>query len=383
MKICQLCNSDFMLHHFFQPLMTALVAEGHEVVGVGADGPLLAKVRAAGLRVEVIPFQRSLNPLAHIAAFRELVRLFRRERFDLVHTHAPIASMVGRWAAWVAGVPRIVYTAHGFYFHERMPGWKRTAHIGLEWLAGRVTHVLFTENQEDAATARALGLCRGGVVEAIGNGADPTRFCPVAKDDPARAALRASLGVAPETPVIVVIGRLVAEKGYPELFQAMTRVEGAVLWVVGDRLPSDHAGSIDAAVAAVRADPGLSRRVQFLGYRADVPEVLGAADIFTLPSHREGMPRSIIEAMLAGLPVVATDIRGSREEVIDGATGFLVPVNDPAALGVALGRLAGDPALRRRLGEGGRARAVDLYDEAKVIARQLTRLGLFRSQPHH
>jgi glycosyltransferase involved in cell wall biosynthesis len=107
-----------------------------------------------------------------------------------------------------------------------------------------------------------------------------------------------------------------------------------------------------------------------------VPALLGAADIFTLPSHREGMPRSIIEAMMTGLPVVATDIRGSREEVVPEETGALVPVNDAAALARALNRLVADPPLRARWGAAGRARALALYDEAKVVARQLDLLGL-------
>ena len=101
-----------------------------------------------------------------------------------------------------------------------------------------------------------------------------------------------------------------------------------------------------------------------------------AVDIFTLPSHREGMPRSIIEAMMTGLPVVATDIRGSREEVVNGETGFLVPVRDAQALATALAGLADDGAFRWKIGSAGRARALDLYDEAKVINRQLERLRL-------
>ena len=120
----------------------------------------------------------------------------------------------------------------------------------------------------------------------------------------------------------------------------------------------------------------MRQRIKFLGYRTDIPELFSAADIFTLPSHREGMPRSIIEAMMAGLPVVATDIRGSREEVVPDETGLLVPVGDAEALAAALTRLSGEPVLRRRLGEAGRARALALYDEAQVIDRQVRRLGL-------
>jgi glycosyltransferase involved in cell wall biosynthesis len=167
----------------------------------------------------------------------------------------------------------------------------------------------------------------------------------------------------------------VAEKGYPELFAAMREVD-AELWVVGERLRSDHAASIDAAIDAVQRDPAWRSRMRFLGYRADVPELLRAADIFVLPSHREGMPRSIAEAMLSGLPVVATDIRGSSEEVAHGATGLLVPVANAGALGQALARLADDADLRARFGAAGLARARERFDETKIIARQLEILGL-------
>jgi glycosyltransferase involved in cell wall biosynthesis len=374
MKICQLCAVDFTLYHFLLPLMRAMRAEGHEVIGVCAPGALVERVRADGFRVETIPFERSFDPLAHARAYRALSTLFARERFDMVHVHTPIAALIGRLAAARRGVKRIVYTAHGFYFHDRMSRAAWSVFAGLEWLAGRVTDVLFTQAEEDAAIARRLGLCRGGTIVAIGNGSDPMRFHPAA-DDAARAALRARLGLAGPRVAIVCVARLVAEKGYPELLQAMRDLD-AELWIVGDRLASDHAGSIAADIAAVERDPALSARVRFLGYRADVPELLRAADVFVLPSHREGMPRSIIEAMLSGLPVVATDIRGAREEVVDGQTGLIVPVKDPASLGRALARLAGDAGLRARCAAAGLARARSLYVESDVIARQLKLLGL-------
>ncbi|MEZ5670768.1 MAG: glycosyltransferase family 4 protein [Alphaproteobacteria bacterium] len=372
MKIAQLCAVDFSLRHFLLPLMRALRDAGHEAVGICAEGPLLADVRAAGFRVETVPFERSFDLRAHRRAYRALLPLLARERFDIVHTHTPIASVIGRMAARKAAVPRIVYTAHGFYFHERMPGWKRAPFVALERYAGRMTDVLFTQSQEDAETARRLRLCRTGDVQAIGNGVDPATFGP----DPAvRARVRRDLGVGDDRPVIMMTGRLVAEKGYPELIAAMRAVDAA-LWIVGERLASDHASSVAAALAAAEADPVLRGRVRLLGDRKDVPDLLRGADIFTLPSHREGMPRSIIEAMMTGLAVVATDIRGSREEVVAEETGLLVPVGDADRLAAALARLAGDPALRARMGAAGRTRALDLYDEAKVIDRQLRHLGL-------
>ena len=152
----------------------------------------------------------------------------------------------------------------------------------------------------------------------------------------------------------------------------MRDVPGAELWVVGERLPSDHGADLEPLFDA----SGLGPRLRRLGYRADVADVLAAADIFTLPSHFEGLPMSVIEAMLTGLPVVATAIRGPREQVVDGNTGILVPPAAVAPLAAALQRLASDPALRARMGAAGRARAAALYDEAAVVARTLDLLGL-------
>jgi glycosyltransferase involved in cell wall biosynthesis len=373
-KIAQVCAVDFTLYHFLLPLMRGMRDAGHEVVGVCSDGPLLDAVRAEGFRIETVEIERSYNLLRHRRSAVALTDLFRREAFDLVHLHTPVASLVGRYAARRAQVPQIVYTAHGFYFHEHMPCLKRRLFITLEKAAGRWTDVLFTQAEEDAETARRLGLARRGApVQAIGNGVDPARFPPGAPE--IRRKIRAELGTQDDRVVIMMVGRLVAEKGYPELIEAMREVD-AELWVVGERLASDHAGGIDAALAAAESDPVLAERVRLLGYRQDVPALLQAADIFTLPSHREGMPRSIIEAMMTGLPVVATDIRGSREEVVPEETGLLVPVRAPAALAEALNRLVADAGLRRRWGASGRARALNLYDENAVVARQIGLLGL-------
>ena len=374
MKICQLCTVDFTLYHFLLPLMRGMRAAGHEVIGVCADGDLVSHVREAGFQVETLPLARSVNPWRAIQAAAGLHKMLRRERFDLIHVHTPAAAFVGRFAARFAGVPRIVYTAHGFYFHENMPWPKRWLFIVMEWLAGRLTDTLFTQAEEDAAAARRLGLCRTGDVLAIGNGSDPELFHP-STDADSRHQLRAGLGATDAQPVIVMIGRLVTEKGYPELVEAMRPLD-AQLWIVGDRLPSDHAGEIGDTLRIIEQDPELSAKIKLLDYRADVPDLLRAGDIFVLPSHREGMPRAIVEAMLSGLPVVATNIRGSRELVVDGETGILVPVSAAADLSAALQKLIADSVLRHDMGNAGLLRARERNDEAKVIDRQLQHLGL-------
>lgn len=367
MKVVELTNVDFSLCHFLLPLMRGIRARGHEVVGVCADGPLLADVRAEGFRVEAAPLVRRLSPIAQWRAFLALIVLLRRERPDLVHAHMPISGFLGRLAARMAGVPRVAYTCHGFLFNQPAPWPRRAAALLMEWLGGRMTTTLLTVSDEEAADARRLHIASGAT--SVRNGRDPALFHP---DPAARARIRASLGVGDEAVVIIAVSRLVRHKGYPELLAAMRDVADAVLWVVGERLSTDHGQDLDGLFVAAEA----TGRVRRLGYRTDVAALLAAADIFTLPSHFEGLPMSVIEAMLTGLPVVATAIRGPREQVVDGETGLLVPPATIAPLAAALNRLVADSGLRASMGAAGRARAVDRYDEAKIVARTLDLLGL-------
>src|ERR1039458_9409644 len=182
MKIIELTNVDFSLRHFLLPLMRGIRARGHEVVGVCAEGPLLAQVRAEGFRVVGLPFTRRVSPLAHLRAFLALVRLFRAERPDLVHAHMPISGFLARLAARCAGVPRIAYTCHGYLFNQPGSWSRRAAGLAMEWLAGRGTDVYLTVSQAEAADALRLHLSARATP--VGNGRDPAVFHP----DPASRA---------------------------------------------------------------------------------------------------------------------------------------------------------------------------------------------------
>ncbi len=364
MKIIQVTNVDFSLRHFLLPLMRGARARGHEVIGACAEGPLLAEVRQEGFRVVGLNLQRRISLAAQYRAYRELLALFRAEKPDLVHAHMPISGFLARVAARAAGVPRVAYTCHGFLFNQPGPWPRRAASLAMELAAGRLTDVFMTVSNEEAADARRLHIARAPI--AIGNGRDPAVFRP---DPEARARIRAALGVAADRVVVTALSRLVRHKGYPELLAAMRDVP-AELWVVGERLASDHGEDMEPYFAAADLGPRLRR----LGYRSDVAAVLAASDIFVLPSHFEGLPMSIIEAMLCGLPVVATAIRGPREQVVAGQTGILVPPRTVPDLARALSMLATDAAARERMGAAGRERAIALYDEAKVVARTLDAL---------
>lgn len=365
LKIIEVTNVDFSLRHFLLPLMRTLRAQGHEVIGVSAAGPLLADVRAEGLRVEALPLARSLSPAAQWRGFLALYRLFRAERPDLVHAHMPISGFLARAAARAAGVPRIAYTCHGFLFNQPGPWPRRALSLVLEFIAGLLTDVFLTVSAEEARDARRLRIARHPI--AVLNGRDPTIFRP---NPDARARLRAAMGVADSRVVIIAVSRLVRHKGYPELLTAMRGID-AELWVVGERLASDHGEDMAPYFARAEAAGIAVRR---LGYRSDVADLLAAADIFVLPSHFEGLPMSVIEAMLCALPVVATAIRGPREQVIDQETGLLVPRADAQSLHQALHTLATRPDLRAAYGSAGLARARQRFTEESVLRRTTTAL---------
>lgn len=368
MKILEVVNVDFSLVHFLLPLMRALRARGHEVVGVCADGRLLDGPRAEGFRIETPPLARSLDPVAQLRAYAALRDLIRRERPDLVHGHGPIAGLLARIAARRAGVPRIATTCHGFLFNQPGPWWRRTLALGLERATGRLAQTYITVSEAEAADARRLGIHPGAV--AVLNGRDPARFRP---DAATRALLRAEFGAGDGDCVILFVGRLVADKGIRELLAAMAATpDNAVLWIAGERLASDRGEDLEPHFA--RAAQRLGRRLVRLGYRADVARVMAAADVFCLPSYTEAMPMTAIEAMHVGLPVVGSAVGGLLEQVVEGETGLLVPRMDPGPLAAALSRLAADAALRSRMGEAGRRRAAERFDEATNISRTVALL---------
>ncbi len=375
MKVCQICAVDISHKILLAALNKSIVTAGHDLVLVSSPGPHFDTLKAEGYRVVSINIARNQNFFSHMKSVTELYRFMRRESFDLVHVHTPVAALLGRIAARLARVPLVVYTAHGFYFHENMPAPQRAFHQGLEKWAGRMTDFLFTQSAEDAATARDLKLLPADRILAIGNGVELRRFDPHCAGH-RRQETRRELGLPDSARVILSMGRLVREKGYGELFQALSKMKADALpdhhlLVVGSRLDSDRDDGLRAEIRRVEQDSDLKRRVHFLGQQEDIAGLLSASDIFVLPSHREGMPRSIIEAMASGLPVVATDIRGCREEVVAGTTGLLVPVGDVDALAAALAELVSDPEKARAMGAAGRQRAQALYDESAVVARQL------------
>lgn len=304
-------------------------------VAVGDDGFLVEALRAGGVDVRVVPaLQREIAPKADRAALADLRALIRSVRPALVHTHSSKAGILGRLAARLEGVPAL-HTAHAWSFSDGIDWRRKAMTVPVEALVGRVTDRFVVVSEADREVGTRWRVARPAQVRVVHNGVSDT-------------PLRAEPG-ATGPPRLTMVARLAAPKQPVLLLEAFAAVGGdAHLDLVGD---GPDRATVEAAVARL----GLSQRVTLLGNRRDVPDLLARSQVFALISRQEGFPLAILEAMRAGLPVIASDVGGVSEAVSDGVTGLLVPRDDRGALTAALQRLLGCPVTRREMGRAGRA----------------------------
>jgi glycogen(starch) synthase len=328
----------------------------------------------AGVRIHRIPSRRRRADRSSVVEMLAFLALSLPAAALLARRWRPDATIAffgvpGGPAGWLlkalSGVPYVVSLRGG-----DVPGFQYDGIALFHRLAGPVIGFLWRRAAAVVANSDGLaGLARRFApdvpVTVVPNGVDAALFRPAdAPSLPSSAPLR-----------LLVVGRLVRQKGVDLILEAMARTPVPLdLTVVGD-------GGVRPALEAQVAALGLGERVRFAGWleRTALPDAYRAADLFVFPSRDEGMPNVVLEAMASGLPVAATDIAGNRDLVVDGETGFLLPVDDVAALAAALERLAADPDLRRRMGAAGRARVVERFSWAAVAtAYRALALGVDR-----
>ena len=369
-RLIHVTTTDMSLDWLLGPQLEAFVEAGYEVIGASAPGPHVEAIEARGIRhVPLRHATRSMAPGRDVAASWELFRLFRDVRPDIVHTHNPKPGVYGRLAAAAARVPVIVNTVHGLYATPGDPIARRAVVYSLEWLASRVSDAELVQSAEDVGVLGSLGVPVTHLYN-LGNGIDLAHFDPASVASTERRDLRRSLGVGDEDVLVGAVGRLVAEKGYRELFAAHRELRSRdprVKLVIVGPADEDKSDALDPGLVARAEDAG----VRFLGHRTDMVELYAAMDLYVLASYREGFPRSAMEAAAMGLPVIATDIRGCRQVVDDGTTGVLVPERDPEALERAIEDLVADPDRRQAMGPAAREKALVEFDQDRVIALTL------------
>ena len=364
-RVAHVCTVDLTARFLLLPQLRRLRDEGYDVSVISAPGRWVADLEAEGIRhLAWASATRAWDPRADRRAYRELRDVLGRERFDVVHTHNPKPGVLGRIAARRAGVPVVVNTVHGLYATPEDRWAKRAAILTVEGYAARFSDLELYQSAEDLAWARREGVVPASRSALLGNGTDLGAFHPAAVPPARVSELREELGLGPHDIVIGTVGRLVDEKGFRELFEAIRAVPGPIRLLVAGSRDADKDDALSEADLAAAGD-----RVVLAGWRPDVRDLYAAMDVFVLASWREGLPRSAVEAAAMGRPLVLTDIRGCREVARHEREGLLVPPRDPAALAAAIGRLARDEGLRHSLGAAARTRAEERFDERAVMDR--------------
>lgn len=351
----------FFASHFW---VRALAAKqtGWRVILVARESEATARIRATGIEVIPVDFiRRRLNPFAELAFTLNLARIYRAQKPDLVHHIALKPIVLGGIAARLAGVKAIVNAPVGLgfvYASDKLLAkiLRPMVAFGLRLTLTPRNAVAVFENPDDMATLVQDGMARAEAVTLIrGAGVDIDKFRPTQE---------------PPGPIrIVLIARMIREKGVPEFVEAARLLKGRAEFILAGAPDEGNHNAITAAELRGWEAEGL---VHWLGPVKDIPGLLAGAHIACQPSsYREGLPKSALEAMAAGKPLVATDIPGCREAVVDGETGFLVPTRDPAALAAALSQLIDDPALRTRMGAAGRARVMTNFSDAIICGKTL------------
>lgn len=319
--------------------------------------------RLLGARVIFVPqLVREIRPVGDVRAFLALTRLFRSRHPDIVHTHSSKAGVLGRAAARAAGITSVVHSVHGFPFNDYQSWPVRQGYLLAEKLAARWTDRFIAVSRRNAEQGVALGIFDADSVRMIRSGFDIEAFAHA----PRLAEKRSEIGVPAGVPLVGTVACLKPQKAPLDFVDVCARVahskRDAHFIMVGD-------GVLRAAVESRVRAAKLTDRFHLLGWREDVAEILSQLSIFVLTSKWEGLPRAVLQARAARLPVVATAVDGTVEVIEDGVNGYLCPVGDIAALAARVTELLSDPVRTRAMGARARE-GLHEFDQEGMVREQ-------------
>lgn len=357
MKICHVITRMIVGGAQENTLLSCRGAQeaGHDVTLVtgpspGPEGELLKRVSCPGLKIVECPWLvREIAPLSDFKAFSHLKKLFRTERYDVVHTHSSKAGIVGRFAARAAGVPLVVHTIHGLAFHRYEKFWKNLLYIACERAAAPCGKRIYAVAQAMIDQSLAAGVGSPDQYKVVYSGMELDRFLH-AKPDP---ELRKKLGIPEDAVVLATLARLFPLKGYEQFLPVAVKL--------AKELPQIHCliignGTMMEEIREFIRKEGVESRFSFAGLVApgEVGNYLALASVLVHFSLREGLPRAAVQALASGKPVIAYALDGTPEVVIPGKTGYLLKPGDRAGAEAAIRELVANPALAAELGANGR-----------------------------
>lgn len=361
-KLCFVATIPAVVHAFLRGHIQA-AAEKYQVTVVcnSADEHLLEGLNA---RLVLLPIERKPSPWKDTLVLFQLFRLFRRERFDIVHSHMPKTGLLGMLAAWMAGIPIRINTFHGEVWATRS-GWRRAALKLFDRLIGALATDILAVSPSQKVFLESEGVLSPGKATVIGAGSicgvDAARFHP---DEAMRESVRHELAIARDAMVILFVGRLNRDKGVLDMAAAFAAIAkdnpDVMLLLVGSEEDVAFSGIQEICDA-------VSERLRHVSFTPTPERYMAAADIYCLPSCREGFGMTIIEAAACAVPTVATRIYGITDAVAEDKTGLLYPAGDVAALAQNLLKLIAEKDLRKQMGHAARQRAMELFPSEKII----------------
>lgn len=327
----------------------------------GVEGSLIEDVRRRGIPLTILPdLVRELDLIKDIKAFWKLYRFMKAGGYDIVHTNSSKAGILGRWAAWLAGIPVIVHTVHGWGYHDYQQPLVQRLFIWLERISAAITQRLIVVSTRNIEKGLADRIATKGKYLTIRSGIELEDFMHPAHD---RASMRALLDIPLTAPVVGTVTRLSAQKAPTDFAAAAIEIAQSApdthFVMVGD-------GPLRGEVEGMIAQADLQKRFHLTGLRRDVADLLTTFDIFVLSSLWEGLPRVLPQAMAAGLPIIASAVDGNVEAVRANENGILVPPGDRAALAQAMLQLLQDRRRATEMGQAGRAR-VQEFSAQKMV----------------
>jgi len=368
-KICYIASVDVTIKFILFNQLKFLKREGYDVYVVCSPGKWINDIEKEGIKVKTVRFKRKISPIYDLITLTRLFLYFKKEKFDIVHTHTPKPSLLGQMAARLAGIPIVMDTVHGFYFNQKKSLLARIFFSFIRKVSAKFSDIIFFVNREDMKTASRERLSGKGQIKYFGGGIDINRFNPKMFSKEFINKKRKELNIPANFKVVGIVARLVEEKGYLDIFKALKKVLNnfphTILLAVGQLEPEKK----DAVKPEIVKKYGIEKNSIFLGERTDTDEIYALMDIFVLPSYREGLGISIIEASAMEKPVVATNIRGCREAVEDGVTGKLVPAGNPGRLAEAILYLINNPEKAKEMGKNGRVKVEREFDERIIFDR--------------
>jgi len=350
------------LEAFHLPYIQLLQEKGYEVHAYGApdhgkDGVLNNNVICHDMKFKRNPFHPD-----NLKVLQELVKSFKEENFQLIHIHTPVAGILGRIAAKLAKVPHVMYTAHGFHFFTGAPISYWLIYFPMEKIMAKWTDYLITINEEDFNRANNFKV-RKAIHYIAGIGVETNKFA-LKNEIEVQREKRIELQLKEDDFVILCVAELNNNKNQRQLIEAIYKInekyKNVKCLLVGT---GEDEQSIQEFIDQLK----LEKIVHLLGFRRDIQELLAASDVVTLLSKREGLPKALLEALAASKPVVATNVRGNRDLVVDGDNGYLVPVSDIEATANAFIKILEDPIRRKKMGKTSKE-IVKKYDLRETLS---------------